>query len=156
MNKKKPLTQEQLEDCMRLKSIFESKKKKLNLSQQTIADEMDISQGAVGHYLNGRNALNAKVASAFAKILNVSICDFSPSLAAEITELSTTCVDNNEKKELTKAARYLTPEQEELLKAFDSLPRDEAQRVLRETKAKAAHFDAIFAEMLAKRGSKAG
>ncbi len=141
---------------MRLKSIFESKKKSLNLSQQTIADAMDISQGAVGHYLNGRNALNARVASTFAKILNVSVCDFSPSLAAEISELSTHVVDNNEIKEPAKTARYLTPKQKELLDVYDSLPDEEAERFLREMKARKAHFDKIFEEMLAKRGSKAG
>ncbi|WP_445935480.1 helix-turn-helix domain-containing protein [Photorhabdus sp. P32] len=156
MDKKKSLTQEQLDDCMRLKSIYESKKKLLHLSQQAIADITDMTQGAVGHYLNGRNALNAKAASSFARILNVSVCDFSPSLAAEITELSTNIVDNNEKKELTKTARYLTPEQEELLDVYDGLPNEEAQKFLREMKAKKAHFDAIFAEMLEKRGSKAG
>ncbi|MBE8596825.1 helix-turn-helix domain-containing protein [Xenorhabdus sp. BG5] len=52
--------------------------------------------------------------------------------------------------------RKLTQEQEELLDLFDSLPAEEASRFLRELKAKSAHFAAIFAEMLAKHGSKAG
>ncbi|MGJ0627934.1 helix-turn-helix domain-containing protein [Xenorhabdus bovienii] len=51
--------------------------------------------------------------------------------------------------------RKLTKEQEELLNLFDSLPAEEADRFLRELKAKSAHFAAIFAEMLAKHGSKA-
>lgn len=88
MKLEKKLTTEQLEDCYRLKALYELKKKELNLTQQQIADELDISQGAVGHYLNGRNALNLQIASVFAKKLQVSISEFSPSLAKEITELS--------------------------------------------------------------------
>lgn len=88
MKLEKKLTTEQLEDCHRLKALYELKKKELNLTQQQIADELDISQGAVGHYLNGRNALNLQIASVFAKKLQVSISEFSPSLAKEITELS--------------------------------------------------------------------
>ncbi|MBI6547383.1 helix-turn-helix domain-containing protein [Xenorhabdus sp. VLS] len=53
------------------------------------------------------------------------------------------------------ATRQLTKEQEELLELFDRLPAEEADRFLKEMKIKAAHFDAIFAEMLAKRSSKA-
>ncbi|PHM45907.1 transcriptional regulator [Xenorhabdus mauleonii] len=53
------------------------------------------------------------------------------------------------------AVRQLTKEQEELLELFDRLPAEEAKRFLKEMQIKAAHFDAIFAEMLAKRGNKA-
>ncbi|MBC8947310.1 helix-turn-helix domain-containing protein [Xenorhabdus indica] len=52
--------------------------------------------------------------------------------------------------------RKLTKKQEELLDLFENLPSEEADRFLRELKAKSAHFDAIFAEMMAKRGIKAG
>ncbi|PHM46567.1 helix-turn-helix domain-containing protein [Xenorhabdus miraniensis] len=52
--------------------------------------------------------------------------------------------------------RKLTKEQEELLDLFDSLPAEEASRFLRELKTKSAHFNAIFAEMMAKRGIKTG
>lgn len=83
MENKKTLTTEQLEDAVRLKALYESKKKELKITQYTIADDLGITQGAVGHYLNGRNALNVDVASGFAKVLNVSISEFSPSLAAK-------------------------------------------------------------------------
>ena len=82
------LTTEQLEDAKRLKALYESKKKELKVTQYTIADELGISQGAVGHYLNGRNALNAKIAAAFARVLEISIADFSPKLANEASILS--------------------------------------------------------------------
>lgn len=85
METKKPLTTEQLEDAKRLKALYESKKKVLGVTQYTIADELGISQGAVGHYFNGRNALNAPIAAEFARILQVPISQFSPSLADTIS-----------------------------------------------------------------------
>lgn len=86
METKKSLTTEQLEDARRLKALYESKKKDLGVTQYTIADELGITQGAVGHYLNGRNALNVDVASGFARILQVPISDFSQSIAAKVAE----------------------------------------------------------------------
>lgn len=67
METKKSLTTEQLDDARRLKALYESKKKELGITQYTIADELGITQGAVGHYLNGRNALNVDIASGFAR-----------------------------------------------------------------------------------------
>ncbi|EPT8946115.1 LexA family protein [Cronobacter malonaticus] len=86
MDTKKSLTTEQLEDAKRLKALYESKKKELGVTQYTIADDLGITQGAVGHYLNGRNALNVEVASGFARLLKVSISDFSPSIAEKVAE----------------------------------------------------------------------
>lgn len=94
MNEKRQLTTEQLADSRRLKALYESKKKELGITQQSIADILNISQGAVGHYLNGRNALNLQTASVFATQLNVPISDFSPSLAAEAQALSA-AIDSN-------------------------------------------------------------
>ncbi|ARJ43424.1 LexA family transcriptional repressor [Pantoea alhagi] len=88
MEKKKPLTTEQLEDAKRLKALYESKKKMLGITQYTIADELGISQGAVGHYLNGRIGLNVPIASGFAKILQVPISEFSKTLSREVSEYS--------------------------------------------------------------------
>ncbi|OJT40956.1 LexA family protein [Serratia plymuthica] len=87
MEKKKVLTAEQLNDAKRLKALYESKKKELGITQQHIADALDVTQGAVGHYLNGRNALNLAVAAEFAKILQVSIADFSPSIGGEAQKM---------------------------------------------------------------------
>lgn len=86
--KKTPLTKEQLEDCRRLKAIYEQKKKLLGISQYTIAHDMGMGQSAVNQLLTGKNAININHASKFAKILKVSIESFSPSLAAEINQLA--------------------------------------------------------------------
>lgn len=85
--KKKPLTPEQLADAVRLKAIFESKKKNLGLSQELLAEQMGMGQSGVAQLLNGANAINATHAAQFAKILGVKVDDFSPSLAAEISSM---------------------------------------------------------------------
>lgn len=85
--KKKPLTAEQLEDAKRLKAIYESKKSALKLSQESIADALSVGQSAIAALLNGVNALNASNAAALARVLQVSVGDFSPSLASEIQEM---------------------------------------------------------------------
>lgn len=82
--KKKPLTSEQIADAQRLKALYEAKKKPLGLSQEAIADELNIGQSAVASMLNGVNALNTSNAAAFAKILQVPVSEFSPSIAEEI------------------------------------------------------------------------
>jgi SOS-response transcriptional repressor LexA len=84
MKTQKRLSEEQLKDAARLKALYESKKKVLGITQQDIADELNITQSAVGHYLNGRNALNVSAALMFAKILGVQLEDFSPHLAKEM------------------------------------------------------------------------
>lgn len=93
MEKKKDITPTQAEDAKRLKAIYEAKKKVLGVTQQSIADELDITQGAVGHYLNGRNPLNLPVASVFARLLKVSVEEFSPALAKEISEMGLASVN---------------------------------------------------------------
>ena len=94
MEKKKILTPAQVADSQRLKALYEAKKKELGITQQSIADALDISQGGVGHYLNGRNALNTAVASVFARILGVSVADFSPSLAKDISDMTSVASEN--------------------------------------------------------------
>lgn len=93
MEKKKDITPTQAEDAKRLKAIYEAKKKVLGVTQQSIADELDITQGAVGHYLNGRNPLNLPVASVFARLLKVGVEEFSPTLAKELSEMGVTSVN---------------------------------------------------------------
>ncbi|HAH8787707.1 TPA: LexA family transcriptional regulator [Escherichia coli] len=94
MEKKKILTPAQMLEAQRLKAIYEAKKKELGVTQQSIADALEISQGGVGHYLNGRNALNASVAAEFARQLGVDVAEFSPSLSKEIAEMSAAASSN--------------------------------------------------------------
>lgn len=84
MEKKKPLTPEEKAECLALKAIFVSKKKELDLTQDSFGAALGISQAGASHYLNGVNALNLPVAIKAAEILKVSVADFSPRLAAEL------------------------------------------------------------------------
>jgi len=85
--KKKPLTPEQIADANRLKAIFENKKKFLGLSQETLAERMGMGQSGVAQLLNGSNAIGPTHAARLAKILGVSVEDFSPSIATEIADM---------------------------------------------------------------------
>ncbi|OKP05386.1 LexA family protein [Xenorhabdus eapokensis] len=84
---KKKLSAEQLADSVRLKELFESKKKQLGISQETLAEEIGKTQSAISHYLNGINALNLEIAVYFAQKLEVQIADFSPSLDKQARKL---------------------------------------------------------------------
>ncbi|WP_313679051.1 LexA family protein [Pantoea vagans] len=94
MENKKSLTTEQLADAARLKALYESKKKELKITQYTIADSLGISQGAVGHYMNGRIALNVPVVTELARLLHVSVSEISPALAKDVSRYAST-VDAN-------------------------------------------------------------
>lgn len=86
--KKKELTEDERRECLLLRALFDAKKGRLGLSQQKIADEMDSTQGAIGHYLAARNALNLRAAVVFSKALQEPISAFSPRLAKEQASLS--------------------------------------------------------------------
>lgn len=86
--KKKSLTDEQIADAGRLKSLYNSKKKELNLSQQSLAETLGVSQSAVAMLLNGVNALNHTNAASLAKMFGVRIEDISPKIAEEIADMA--------------------------------------------------------------------
>lgn len=96
------LTDEQKADAQRLKSLYQSVKKGLGLSQASIADAMGITQSAVGHYMNGRQPLNARAVSAFAQILNVGAEQISPSLARQIAHQATSLKDSITLEEMAR------------------------------------------------------
>ena len=85
--KKKPLTQEQLEDARRLKAIYE-KKNELGLSGESVADKMGMGQSGVGALFNGINALNAYNAALLAKFSTLAL----KNLALQSPEKSTRCM----------------------------------------------------------------
>lgn len=81
--KKRALSPEQADECAKLKEAFGSRKNR-KVTQETIATELEISQAAVSHYLNGYNPLNARAAAIFAKLLEIPVSHFSPRLTKEI------------------------------------------------------------------------
>lgn len=88
-SKKRPLTAEEKREAKALKALYLQWKRETGKSQEEAGAMMGgISQGAVGHYLNGRNPLNATAAAEFAKLVGCAISAFSPRLAAEIESLT--------------------------------------------------------------------
>lgn len=87
-NRKKPLSHEHKVECDKLKKLFEENKKQLGISQKTLAIALGCNQSSVSHYLNGVNPLNANAAAIFAKELKITVNDFSPRLAKEITTIA--------------------------------------------------------------------
>jgi phage repressor protein C with HTH and peptisase S24 domain/DNA-binding XRE family transcriptional regulator len=88
-SRKLPLTDWQIEDSRRLKEIFQGKRAALNLTQEKIANELGdgVTQGAVSHFMNGRTALSLKAAVVFARMLQVPIAEFSPTIAKQYDEM---------------------------------------------------------------------
>lgn len=77
--KQKKLTEQQKRVCANLKRIWDAKKGELGLTQQKAADKLDVSQGAVLHWLQGRNALTTQRVIEFAALLEVDPQDIDPS-----------------------------------------------------------------------------
>ncbi|MFA0813991.1 LexA family protein [Microbulbifer epialgicus] len=79
MNKsKRKLTDSELQLAESLRRIWLAKKGELGLNQEKAGAAMGITQGAVGHYLNGRIALNTEAIIKFARLLNVEPSDIDP------------------------------------------------------------------------------
>ncbi|CRI56370.1 helix-turn-helix domain-containing protein [Pseudomonas sp. CCOS 191] len=90
--KKRALEQWEIDECLALKAAVDDfnrgKTRAESLTQGKIADALGINQGSVSSYLNGTNALNAKVASVIAGLISVPVSTFSPRLAEEIAKLA--------------------------------------------------------------------
>lgn len=96
MNKKRELEPWEYEECMSLKLIVEEHNerspKKNRITQLEMAEDLNITQGGVSLYLNGKNALNIEIASYFAKKFNVKISDFSKRLQQQHDQMITESV----------------------------------------------------------------
>lgn len=97
MTKRRALTAEELEWAAKLKSEWLAMKQPLGLTQELAATKMDMTQGAVGQYLNGRIPLNDTAAMKFAKLLGVNVRRIKPPLADDIEGVSkrTASLDSN-------------------------------------------------------------
>ncbi|UBB16157.1 hypothetical protein [Comamonas odontotermitis] len=83
-----PLTDEQLADASRLKSLYEQwklqrKEEGQPASQMALGHALEINQSSISQYLNGTIPLNTAAAAKFAKVFGCQIDDFSPALAKE-------------------------------------------------------------------------
>lgn len=90
--KKRDLEEWELAECTALKKAVDAynagKPRAERMSQGKIADALGMNQGSVSSYLNGVNALNARVAGIVAGLIQVPVESFSPRLAKEIAEMA--------------------------------------------------------------------
>ena len=78
---KNPLTSDEVEAARRLRRIWDSKRRELGLTQEKVAHLCEWStQGAFGHYLNKKNALNVEAVIKLSCALQVSPDDIWPGL----------------------------------------------------------------------------
>lgn len=81
----KPLTAEQKSDARRLKQVYQARKRELGLTQDILADRCGWkAQSAVSQYLNGKIPLGLDAALIFARELQCSVSDISPSLSQKL------------------------------------------------------------------------
>lgn len=84
MPKRKPLTHTQQEDAARLKAIWKEKRAAEKLSQADIEERTGIPIAMISHFMNAYTPLNIDCATLFAEALDISIADFSPTLAERV------------------------------------------------------------------------
>lgn len=108
--KKRELESWEMAECVALKKAIDAfnagKPRKDRVSQSAIADALSINQGSVSSYLNGVNALNARVASVIAGMIGIPVENFSPRLASEICEMAQAVQLPNANEASETAARY--------------------------------------------------
>ncbi|MEQ1977707.1 helix-turn-helix domain-containing protein [Xenorhabdus sp. SGI240] len=122
--------------------------KVLGITYDKLAEHLGITRGAVGHWLNGRREPSLKEIAAILDFIGIKhVILNSDGTISNINDQSSNSINIESEPRPTK-------KQKELIDLFDSLPSEEADKFLRELKVRAAHFDAIFVEMLAKRGIK--
>ncbi|MDI3259491.1 MAG: helix-turn-helix transcriptional regulator [Sinobacteraceae bacterium] len=80
MPKKRALTPQEAAVCARLRRIWAAKAPGLGLTQELAAEALGMSQGAVSHYLNGRNALGVEATLRWAKLLGVPPTEINPAI----------------------------------------------------------------------------
>lgn len=98
-NRKRELEDWEKAECLALKAAVDAfnagKPRSESLTQGKIADALGINQGSVSSYLNGYNALNARVASVIAGLISTPVEAFSPRLAKEIEGMARASFDSN-------------------------------------------------------------
>lgn len=84
---KRKLNDWELAECKALKDAIAEHNKSVSkaekITQEMAAGDLNITQGALSSFLNGRNALTLKVVAYFSRVLNLPINVFSQRLADE-------------------------------------------------------------------------
>jgi hypothetical protein len=104
-SKKSKVTPEQKAECDRLLALYRERVLG-RMSQDQFGHAFDLgNQSNVGHYLHGRQSLNAVAALKFAQGLECFVEDFSPRLSREIVELVSLATPDRVRGLQTRASR---------------------------------------------------
>lgn len=124
---------------LRIKTLREG----MNISQRELAERCGWdSQSRVGNYELGTRKVNADDAISLSKALGVAPSELMFGEGKNASSHQENSV-------------VLTAEQEELLRAFNTLPKAEADRILAEVKTRSTHYLAMYEEMHKKLHGKA-
>ena len=93
-SKKKPLAPDELQVCRRLKALWDQNSEALGLTQEIVAEKLEISQGGVSHYLNGRNAVGFEAIFWWAQLLKVHPYQIDPHFGQRLPDDLRMAVDN--------------------------------------------------------------
>lgn len=90
--RKRTLSEEELEECRRLKMAWEHFKTRsqdagVSITQEAFADKLGWTQGNLGHYLNGRMALNLDALLKICAEVEVDPVTISPRLVALVQRI---------------------------------------------------------------------
>lgn len=116
------------------------------ITYDDLAEQLSVTRGAVSHWMLGKREPSIDNISKILKFLGVQKITLD-------TNNSLILIHENEEKDIGKKHK-LTKEEEELIEIFESLPKDEAKKILLEMKAKRTHYDVLFEEWLRKKNNK--
>ena len=99
-NDRRQLLDWEKDECAALKAALAAfnanRPKEKRLTQEDIALSLGMSQGTLGSHLNGHRAVSQKLAVGMAKLLEISIEQFSPRLAKEIADIASVVTPSQE------------------------------------------------------------
>lgn len=125
------LTPEETAECQRLRAIWESRRRELRLTQETMAARLNMSQSNFSHFLLGRQKLNAELIIKAAEELQ-----FKPGrVRREMASLDGSFYDRDAPAApgaiaVAPPQRRLTPDDESLIDEFNKLFSSD-QRIVR-------------------------
>lgn len=105
--KRRPLTPQEREEALKIRSIYEAKKRELRLTQETLAEKMGFgTQGAVSQYMQGRIPMSNEVLLRFAYHLEFDPCDLRPDIFEKIPLSNIDTSAGLDKEALTWARQF--------------------------------------------------
>jgi len=84
MTKRRALTKSESNAARRLKSAFDANKKRLGLTQDKVAIELEMTQGAFSHYLNGQIPLNLEIIFKVCNLIDIDPNKIYPEKVSDI------------------------------------------------------------------------